>query len=845
MYGFIGFARLDSASDINMNMLFTDFNNSDYFYEQYIPIADSQVCNMFWLRSEEYIRGAGGLEWRSSGYFDMLPDPYDENILKPYVAYTLEATEGSFNMDVYGKIWVSYSDSAADGQGGGQDGWQGGWHEGWQADKPANAQIVPQRYGQSYPPHTDANTMPAELNSPKAKQMVESATLRRLEIYDNICKYFNQTPGLIYYISDGMRWMSNTTQGETPGANGADGASATPSIGASVTPSIGAGATDDTGETPDANAVPGIDVNLFLSEPVYYISEPGKNIMRSHGYKNYNQYDEGVLQHLTRYIAFTSDVVAARNGEWAAVQRQLEIRIIIAGLPIIIALMLIIILLAGAGRIYGDEGGGIHFMPIDKPWLDIGLCAVAGFEASVLYAFSGMASVAWRYGNMRWMFTLCAALSVLLALPALGWLMSFIKHCKAGKWWRHMLVYVLIRGICGGIIRFAKSLWAGLPLTLQAVLISFALLVVTVTCSVSDSPELRLLISVAAAALALYGLLRYYRRLRLVELGAKAASGRGNNGNGYNGGNSGNGNNGGGNTRGGNSFGNSLNAAGQIAVTGGALGSIAASINSISDGIQVAVAEQMKSERLKTELITNISHDIRTPITSLITYADLLKTDGLDSGRAPEYLEILIQKSARLKTLTDDLFEASKAVSGNIDVHIDNVDLADLVRQVFGELDERVRASGLDFRMNLPEHAPIRADGKLLWRVMENLLSNVFKYALPGSRVYVDAVEDADGWYRLDIKNISERALNIDPAELTERFKRGDEARGGDGSGLGLSIAQSFVLLQGGRFALSIDGDLFKASLSLSAQPTLPAAPALPPSPPAAAPHALPPSPAP
>jgi len=249
-------------------------------------------------------------------------------------------------------------------------------------------------------------------------------------------------------------------------------------------------------------------------------------------------------------------------------------------------------------------------------------------------------------------------------------------------------------------------------------------------------------------------------------------------------------------------------------VTGGELGSIAVSINNISDGINSAVAERMKSERLKTELITNISHDIRTPLTSIITYTDLLRSEGLNNEKAPEYLEILTQKSARLKTLTDDLFEASKAASGNIDVHLETLDMADLVRQLLGEMDERVSDSGLDFRLNFPEHAAVRADGKLLWRVMENLLSNVLKYALPGSRVYIDIAQD-NGSHRLDIKNVSEHPLNIDPSELTERFKRGDESRGGEGSGLGLSIAQSFVQAQGGRFSLSIDGDLFKATLIL------------------------------
>jgi len=225
----------------------------------------------------------------------------------------------------------------------------------------------------------------------------------------------------------------------------------------------------------------------------------------------------------------------------------------------------------------------------------------------------------------------------------------------------------------------------------------------------------------------------------------------------------------------------------------------------------------MKSERLKTELITNVSHDIRTPLTSIITYTDLLKHEGLDNEKAPEYLDILMQKSQRLKTLTDELFEAAKAATGNIEVHITELDIVSLINQVLGELDGAIKSSGLDLRVKLPERQFVRADGKLMWRVMENLLSNVFKYSLPGSRVYLDVEIAENSLVRIDIKNISASELNVDPNELTERFKRGDASRADGGSGLGLSIVQSFVGAQGGRFSVSIDGDLFKATVYLAA----------------------------
>ncbi|MCT4563114.1 MAG: sensor histidine kinase [Maledivibacter sp.] len=247
----------------------------------------------------------------------------------------------------------------------------------------------------------------------------------------------------------------------------------------------------------------------------------------------------------------------------------------------------------------------------------------------------------------------------------------------------------------------------------------------------------------------------------------------------------------------------------------GEFGKLASNINSIADGLNKAVANELKSERLKTELISNVSHDIRTPLTSIITYIDLLKKEGLASENADRYLEVLDQKSIRLKTLTDDLFEASKASSGNIPVNLEKIDIISLLSQGMGELDDKLASSGLDFKFNYPsEKVFVKADGKLLWRVIENLMFNIFKYALKNSRVYIDVI-DSDNTANIIIKNISSYELNIDANELMERFKRGDESRNSEGSGLGLSIARSLVELQNGKFNIEIDGDLFKAIIIL------------------------------
>ncbi|WP_419393189.1 sensor histidine kinase [Cytobacillus praedii] len=242
----------------------------------------------------------------------------------------------------------------------------------------------------------------------------------------------------------------------------------------------------------------------------------------------------------------------------------------------------------------------------------------------------------------------------------------------------------------------------------------------------------------------------------------------------------------------------------------GEFASLAANINSITDGLKNAVDNELKSERLKTELITNVSHDIRTPLTSIITYVDLLKKEK-DLSKIAEYTEVLDQKSKRLKFLTDDLFEAAKASSGNIPVHLEKIDIVSLIAQGLGEVSEKIEELGLEFRFNHPnDKVFVTADGKLLWRSIENVLSNIFKYALKGSRVYIH-IEELEREILLTFKNISAYELNISADELMERFKRGDESRSSQGSGLGLSIAQSLINIQEGKFMIQIDGDLFKS----------------------------------
>lgn len=253
----------------------------------------------------------------------------------------------------------------------------------------------------------------------------------------------------------------------------------------------------------------------------------------------------------------------------------------------------------------------------------------------------------------------------------------------------------------------------------------------------------------------------------------------------------------------------------------GELDRLAADINDISEAAGLAVENELKNQRMKTELISNVSHDLKTPLTSMVSYVDLLKTEGLDSPNAPSYLEIIDEKTQRLRVLTEDLFEAAKASSGAIPVNMESIDLAALVSQSLGEMGEKLSVKGLDVIVkneiedSSAHGVGVMADGQLLWRVIENLLSNVSKYALEGSRVYVNISSPEDSKVLLEIKNISASELNISAEELMERFTRGDESRNTEGSGLGLAIAKDLTRLMKGQFKLTVDGDLFKAGVLL------------------------------
>ena len=236
-------------------------------------------------------------------------------------------------------------------------------------------------------------------------------------------------------------------------------------------------------------------------------------------------------------------------------------------------------------------------------------------------------------------------------------------------------------------------------------------------------------------------------------------------------------------------------------------------LNSIGRGMAIAVNERMKSERFKTELITNVSHDLKTPLTSIVTYIDLLQKEDIQDEKAKEYIDTIARQSKKLKKLTEDLIDASKASSGALNVNMERVNISELLRQSSAEYGERMEAVNITPVVNMPEEdIYVRADGRLLWRVVENLLQNICRHGMPGTRAYLEARTE-NGRAVVSFKNISQQQLNIPVEELLERFVQGDESRSRGGSGLGLSIAESLTELMKGKLKLSLDGDLFKVEL--------------------------------
>lgn len=458
------------------------------------------------------------------------------------------------------------------------------------------------------------------------------------------------------------------------------------------------------------------------------------------------------------------------------VSKLLEHRVGLIVLTVLCTLLCIFafgFLMASMGHWAGHEG--IHLTWFDRiPWDVLALAPLAG----------GILTVNLRYASGGWSELVAAAL--LLTPAVLLWLCSFVSRCKAGSVFRSSLICRVLRLLWRGVrwvfatLGMMKAVW-------KTALCALVLLLVDLICLANGQSLLLLAVNVLACC----WLIHIAWGLRKLEQGAeKLAEG---------------------------DYSRRID----LRHLHGSLRRGAENLNRVQSGAEKAVAARMKSERMKTELITNVSHDIKTPLTSIVNYVDLLKKEPLPEGKAQEYLEVLDRQSKRLKKLTEDLVELSKASSGVMPVNLQRVDVNVLLSQVEGEYRERLEAAGLTLVV-LPgsEGVCVQADPVLLSRVTDNLMGNACKYAMPGTRVYVSLAREAQR-VSISVKNVSREELNISAEELQERFVRGDNSRTSEGSGLGLSIARSLVQLQGGQFDVIIDGDLFRADVTL---PELPAA---------------------
>ncbi len=445
----------------------------------------------------------------------------------------------------------------------------------------------------------------------------------------------------------------------------------------------------------------------------------------------------------------------------------------------VLCIALLVFLMASMGKTPdGVKLRGIHRVPLDL-FLAAALAAIL-FLANLCY--SGGAGNLLLY-NPLWTWILPSTLMALwIGFVALLTFCTLAARFRAGKWWKNSIIYIVCRFVYRAVRGFFRALpiaWKGILVYAVVVLVNFfGMLLIWLSGSF-----FQLLVLVALDIAGLYFVIRIMRQLKTLQTAAQKL------------------------------------AAGDLTYTVDTekmypvLKEHGDNLNAVSVGMSRAVNERMKSERFKTELITNVSHDLKTPLTSIVSYVDLLKKEPTESEAAREYIEVLDRQSQKLKKLTTDLVDASKASSGALPVNLEKIDLGELLRQSAGEYTEKFAAASITPVLNAPEgETYVTADGRLLWRVLDNLLGNAVKYAQSGTRLYLE-LTPGETETVLTLKNISREPLNIPAEELMERFVRGDGSRHTDGSGLGLSIANSLMELMGGKLTLTLDGDLFKAAL--------------------------------
>ena len=447
--------------------------------------------------------------------------------------------------------------------------------------------------------------------------------------------------------------------------------------------------------------------------------------------------------------------------------------IVIAAVSFILCLVLFIFLLCAAGHRAGSEGIVPSF--VDKIPFDL-------FTLLMIVAISCLWAILAEMSYDSILLIMLACLVILVAaLLILLYIMSFAVRVKMGGLIKGCIIYKvlawvwrLIRSVCHAIAELVRGMPL-VPKTCVAVAVILLLELISV-----NSGVVWLITNALLAAALIYTAIC---AKKLLTAGHKLAAG-------------------------------DESCVVDTAKLYGPFREHGEDLNTIRDGVSLAVEARMRSEHFRTELITNVSHDIKTPLTSIINYVDLLGKEKPENEKMREYIDVLQRQSARLKKLIDDLLEASKASTGNLTVNAEPCDVGVLLDQTLGEYGEKLNAAGLEPVLTKPEKPVIiMADGRHMWRIFDNLLNNICKYSQRGTRVYLEVCE-RDGKAVVTFRNISSRQLNISSDELMERFVRGDSSRNTEGSGLGLNIAQSLAQLQKGTMELTVDGDLFKVTLT-------------------------------
>ena len=444
----------------------------------------------------------------------------------------------------------------------------------------------------------------------------------------------------------------------------------------------------------------------------------------------------------------------------------------------VLCLALLVFLMASMGKKPdGVKLRGIHRVPVDL-FLAAALAAVA---VPTNFYFD-LSEINLLY-NPLWVWMMPVTLMALwIGFVVLLTLCTISARLRAGKWWKNSIIYIVCRFVYRAVRGFVRALpiaWKGILVYAVVVLVNALGMIL----AFGAGSFFVFLLTLVLDAAGLYFVIQTVRQLKALQTAAQKL------------------------------------AAGDLTYTVDTekmypvLKEHGDDLNAVSVGMSRAVNERMKSERFKTELITNVSHDLKTPLTSIVSYVDLLKKEPIEDETAREYIEVIDRQSQKLKKLTTDLVDASKASSGALPVNRERLDFGELLRQSAGEYTENFAAADITPVLLVPEgETCVTADGRLLWRVLDNLLGNAVKYAQSGTRLYLE-LSQSPAETVLTLKNICREPLNIPVEELMERFVRGDSSRHTDGSGLGLSIANSLMELMGGKLVLTLDGDLFKAAL--------------------------------